>query len=485
MAAEEILEVKINPNDPIYNTRYATNEVLVQEHHLPRMEIPAMGVIPLGVFVAENNHTDIEEVRSQEIHWTNDAPDSLNKYGWHPGWGGSSACNINRNVDDIPTEWYTYQCSAYKLCYTVPSNIMTQYSKQIDKLIQFTIDTPTYTETEYEYIHHCSLFGRQMITSNMYISYRLVERLEFEIKTWAKNKGCTFIRNVVDAPDVPMGATKVLGSHGPCQLITNVVESYDTTKLQMCIKPEYLYWVIETLIINLAELRELGLEAFKFSYLFGENRVLNILNETFPAIDAGPISTYRIDGKEYRREVLNSPNVVFYLKPLNTQSYDIRLLVDKLCGLFPNTMAISFGIPRFNIRVNNNVCISIGGNNQHKFDADVSHIPEEYRYIIDHPEKCEYRMLSRYLTGHDILLEVPSKCILNNIKSYEKVLSPDMRSFKQAFDSVRLSSYYDDIFANLDLAPIPMSGGRIRRRMSYKINKLRKSKRLKKKTKRR
>ena len=300
-----------------------------------------------------------------------------------------------------------------------------------------------------------------MITSNMYLSYRLVERLEAEILRWIENRGHTFIRN------------KLPKANGPCQLISNIVNEYDTTKLQMCIKPEHLYWVIETILIHLEHLRSLGLEAIKFTYLFGETKVLS-LTEIFPSMDAGPVSTYVRD-KPYRREILKAPIVVIYLKPLSRDgrpTYDPKLLIDELCRLFPDTMQLSFGIPRFNMRVNDNVCISIGGNNETKFDNGTPHLPAEYRYILDHPEKCEYRMLSRYLTGHDILTE---GCEVNNITSYEKVLPATMGSFKAAYASVNLSEYYDRVLGRLGLAPIVTGGFKIKKRT--KRRRMRKSRR--------
>jgi hypothetical protein len=120
------------------------------------------------------------------------------------------------------------------------------------------------------------------------------------------------------------------------------------------------------------------------------------------------------------------------------------------------------------------VCISIGGDNETKFDNGTPHLPAEYRYILDHPEKCEYRMLSRYLTGHDILTE---GCEVNNITSYEKVLPATMGSFKVAYASVNLSEYYDRVLGRLGLAPIVTGGFKIKKRTKRRKSRRRKSRR--------
>jgi hypothetical protein len=405
-------------------TKYAINTVIVQETKLPMdFNTPVFQ----RTFATQSNHMDQQP--TQEIYWTNDAPDSLDKYSWNIAWGD---CSI-RNENEPLTENYLFNCSMYKLCY--------YFKSEVNDSISFTINTPPYTEIPYEYVHKGLFFGRSMIIANMYISYRLVEMLETEMLRWTEHKGCILSRN------------RLRGYNGPNQLISKNVGPPSETKLQMCIKPEYFYWTIETIIRNYQNLQRLGMRSFKLLYLFGEIKILNIA-EIFPTNKPGEsISTYVFNGKTYRRELLNSPNIVFYIHP---SLKDVKLLVDELCRLFPDTASISFGIPRFNIRVNDNVCISLGGNNVDKFDNGEPHIPSEYQHIIDNPSQCEYRLLSRYLTGHDVLEE----CTVNNIKSYEKVLSPAFSSFRQAFKSVGLLSYYDSMFVKLHLRPIIVTAGR-------------------------
>ena len=451
-------------------TNYAINNKLVQETELPPMllisasnPINATGkdiLVQQTTFRTDGSSRTDPRDRARpiadEFYWTNDAPDSLDKYGW--SWSTKSECNINEQDG-----FYTYKCSFLKLCYFVHPTYYNLYRDYIQSQFIFTINTPLYTETPYVYVHHCSILGRDMNTFNMYLSFRLVEQLERDIIQWTRDIGHTFIRNAIP------------GGLGPSQLITNISYETNAIKLQMCVKQEYLYWTIETLVRNLKNLKRLGIQAFKFLFLMGESKLLKIA-EVYPSItpENPNVSTYTVNDIHYKRELLNAPDIVFYLN----EKLDLKTLIDELCRLFPNEYPISRGIPRFNIRLNNNVCFSVGGHNQLKFDSELPTIPLEYKHILE-SRNCDYNRLSQYLTGHDLLNE---DCTPNAILSYTKLIPPYVEydsddepipvepteypehiSFRNTFKSHGLLSYYDDIFDTLHIDPIIITAGKPKR----------------------
>jgi hypothetical protein len=281
-------------------TNYAINNKLVQETELPPMLLISASnplnstgndiLVRQNTFSADgSSRTDLRDRTrpiADELYWTNDAPDSLDKYGW--SWTTTPVCNINEQDG-----FYTYNCNFLKLCYFVHNAYYNRYREYIQSQIIFTINTPPYTETPYVYVHHCSILGRDMNTFNMYLSFRLVEQLEHDIIQWARNIGHTFIRNAVP------------GGMGPSQLITNIPYENNAIKLQMCVKQEYLYWTIETLVRNLKNLKRLGIQAFKFLFLMGESKLLKIA-EVYPSItpENPNVSTYTVNDIHYKRELL-------------------------------------------------------------------------------------------------------------------------------------------------------------------------------------
>ena len=124
---------------------------------------------------------------------------------------------------------------------------------------------------------------------------------------------------------------------------------------------------------------------------------------------------YIFKDKIYKRELLNGPNIVLYLKDsiVDTPG-SLGLLLNKLIKMFPDDLDISNGVPRFNIRASKNVYFSLGGDNQFKFSKKLienKKIPLEYKNIIKLADKeklteQQFNKLneySLYISGHSVL----------------------------------------------------------------------------------
>jgi hypothetical protein len=164
---------------------------------------------------------------------------------------------------------------------------------------------------------------------------------------------------------------------------------------------------------------------------------------------------YNFKDNVYKRELLNPPNIVFYLKIsiINyTQPGALSLLLNKLIQMFPDESPISYGVPRFNIRANKNVCFSVGGNNESKFDKELVNdkiIPLEYQTIINIANdfdltRNQYEKLNEYsinISGHSVLKHEQGRYIPNNILSYRNLLTTQYKSFEELFNDGLLFNY--------------------------------------------
>ena len=120
--------------------------------------------------------------------------------------------------------------------------------------------------------------------------------------------------------------------------------------------------------------------------------------------------------------------------------------------MFPDNLDISNGIPRFNIRINNNIFFSLDGDNEFKFDRELlidKKIPYEYQTIINicnshllTEEQCnKLNEYSEYLSGHSLLKFHDGNCIQNNILSYLILLPSNYNSFHELFIDDNLFDY--------------------------------------------
>ena len=398
-----------------FKTLYPKQEVLQREISLSlNGYIEGAVKVTYGMTRKINETIQQEEYHNSDVFWSNDAPDSLFKIGYDQKYANLLTCNANLNKGDKPVDkdgnrnYYTYNClNHFKLLYFADFNQTSAY-------FDFRVYTPPYTAIPYEYIHEIDILGRRMNSFNMYLSSRLATFLEAMIQVWTKQIGLQFN---------PIYSTQLV-SHTKKKPLGEV-------KIQMCVHPNYLYWVVETLIRNYPRLRPHGVEQFKFSYLVGEYK-LNTFAEIYPNTEPGVgINSYG----DYRREVLNPPNVVFFLN----RDPNLKPIADILCELFPERYDITFGVPRFNMRLNRNVYISFEGHNERKYDLLDLVTPREYARILE-TKNPRYNELSETFSGHTLMHEDGSE---NNIQSYKKLLRG---SFKEVYTRYGLLDYYEEVF---------------------------------------
>jgi hypothetical protein len=417
---------------------YAKQEELISETPpLPVMNCPDGSEIRQGNFSVGNvTPTSRLQVLNGPVRWTNDADDSLSKTStWT--YRRDNACSVYLKPDQPFTTKYTYVCRQHYFGYSPPQPFNREH-------YDFTITTPDYSRIPYEYIHMVTIMSRRMNVFNMYISDRLSQLLEAEYIAWLRRKFATIAlrRNSLNGID---GLGQII-HHSP-----KYGERHGDLKIQMCVYPRYLCWVLETLFMNLPELYARGVDAFKFGFLHGEDRINN-LAEIYPTIQPGQtVEEYTViengEPKQYKREQLFMPNIVFYL--LDSVGNNAKPLIDMLVALFPDEFEISCDIPRANIRVSNNVSFSVGGGNVEKYDNPaLQRIPFEYGKIINTPAlHSSHQMFSRYLTGHTLINE---DLTVNNIASY-KMCVGQYPSFKSIFERYNLMEYYMGICGKLGI----------------------------------
>jgi hypothetical protein len=389
----------------MFVTKYPNNFILEREMELPEMKFQGK-VIPTA-------YKRISQDFKNEVFWTNDEEDSLYKIAYN------KPLNCNWMPDP---HYHAYNCM-------IDTKLVYLYPEIPEGAVDFSLQTPKYTPDPYTYEHRVHMFGRQMNLFNMCISSRLFRMLEEKVIQWAFRRTANPVR---------------LGRNKTTQLITIPIwhDEISEVKLQMSVRPMYLYWVLETLLRNTSALYDMGMHQFKFMYLIGDN-TLRGLSEVYPdLVDGEDVITYQYNGEEYKRELLTAPNIVFYLKAHG----NVKRVVDTLCGLFPDKFELSSGVPRFNCRLNNNVYISFGGHNEGKFNMEDLYIPDEYRSILESRDPSR-RHLSERFSGHTIMNEDGSA---NNIQSYKKLIKSG--SFLAVYKQYGLEDYYNDTFA----VPVPV-----------------------------
>ena len=141
--------------------------------------------------------------------------------------------------------------------------------------------------------------------------------------------------------------------------------------------------------------------------------------------------------------------------------------------MFPDESPISNGVPRFNIRASKNVCFSVGGDNEYKFDKQLVNdkiIPLEYQTIINIANdfdltRNQYEKLNEYsinITGHSVLKYEQERYIPNNILSYRNLLTTQYKSFEELFHDnllfnnglVRFITLKEFLLDNITLFPM-------------------------------
>jgi hypothetical protein len=419
-----LLQESVYPTQQILTVESALPVMQQNSHEIPQNRFSVIGMIPTSNLKRSSGY----------LMWSNDADDSLSKTNNRENTP-MNTCSLYLKPDQNPEDKYNYYCRLYLFGYTP-----TQRPNPDD--FDFMIRPPRYTPIPYEYVHMVRFMNREMNIHNMYISDMLAELLEREYVRWLTRKfsGLLLKRNSKSGFD---GLGQLIHQPFP------TTKQHGDLKIQMRVYPRYFCWVLETILLHIHEFYACGLQSFKFMFLHGEDKLIN-MSEIYPTIEPGQtLEEYTVmeNGKptQYKREQLFMPNIVFYL--LDAVGNNAKPIMDLLVRLFPDEFELSCYIPRANIRVSNNVSFSVGGGNVDKYDNPaLQHVPLEYGKIINTPAlHSSHKMFSRYLTGHTIIND---DLTVNNIASY-KLCVAQYKSFKSIFEQYNLMEYYMGICAKL------------------------------------
>jgi hypothetical protein len=430
-----------------YKTKY--NLLVGGTNYSKQYKLEEEGEIPEIRFNGDDIRTFVQiEMKypfEKTLFWTDDNEKSIEKY-YNPD---KLNCNIKILKDisneDYSKNYYLFNCNLYRRGYKI--NFDTE-----DNLICFiknvksNVETPIFNELiPYSFLYYVKILEKNFNSFNVFFSYHLQYKIINSIILWCddlfkkynKESYFSFVENIADRTNFFSQIT---------------LNTYDDSsdypmKLHMCVKDEYIFWVVENLCKNFNKLNLLGLKTFKF--FTPSNNKYKRHADFFPNHrKCERLDSYLFEKKEYKRELLQSPNIVFYLSKYIVLS-NINKLINELKCLFPDNLDISNGFPRFNIRLTKNIFFSIGGNNNDKFDRRLlkkENIPSEYKYILDNYDKVdinECKRLNEYsknLSDHDILILNEGKYIPNNITSYYMLTNGS--SFKELFRRFGLEEFY-------------------------------------------
>lgn len=164
---------------------------------------------------------------------------------------------------------------------------------------------------------------------------------------------------------------------GQPMILLNYYPANSHMKIHLNVKLEYLFWTLETIILNLKKFivdDKLIIPQFKFMnkfYLF--NGILEkffsdypYLNENDKIFDTENNTWSFISEPDikYKFEDIYEPNIVLYLKKEVDYSLfkkNVQHVINVLIELFPDSLDIGSGkFPRFNFKVNNTIYFAIG-----------------------------------------------------------------------------------------------------------------------------
>lgn len=373
------------------------------------------------------------------IGWTNDLTNDLYKT---INFTDSIKCNqkffADYDIKNYSEGFYKYNCIYFKQGYQIEFNNQYDIDKFFDDNVKLFIDTPEFNDdTPYEFELLIEILGKAYNIYNIYISYNITKYVYEIIKSWITRKsmgmqlcnGCYYIEN--------FNYQQIYFKNTNLDYDEQSFLELSDTKLQMKIKYEYIFWVSEKIAKNLDLLLSLDLNSYKFDYC-GGNGKLEHIQEFFPDREKGEkLNRYVFNDKEYKRELFDTPNIVFYMNKRISPD-NLNKLINTLINLFPDTLDLSIGHPRFNIRLSKNLFISVGGHNQYKYpriNFKEENIPKEYRDIIINCEKytkedCDrINSYTKNLSDHHLLKYENDMCMPNNILSYHNITFP-YRSFE-------------------------------------------------------
>lgn len=415
---------------------------------------------------------------SNDIYWTDDK--NLEKVFKVYPYSCNKKFSDNEN-SEYNLYLYRYNCFKNKRIYFISFDNQDKLFNFLDKNMNCNLITPLFSKyTPYKYSYFIKLCNKDFNFFTTYFSYVMLEYIRSTIYKWFDNIKM-YIPFKQRLSKIYYDISYLSPDIGQIYFLRfgdNSVPS--DIKIQLNIKDEYFFWTIEYIKHNFEKLYKLGLQSFKFSINLGENKIFKY-TEFFPDttdnetnITDKYFNEYYFNDEYYKRELLNGPNIVLYLKDsiLDTPG-SFGLLLDKLTKMFPDDLDISNGVPRFNIRASKNVYFSLGGGNQFKFSKKLienKKIPLEYQNIINFADKMnlteqQFNKLneySLYISGHSVLKLDYDRYIKNNILSYLLLLPNSYNSFEQLFNDQLLFKDYlrkfitfeDFLSKNRDIFPV-------------------------------
>jgi hypothetical protein len=369
---------------------------------------------------------------------------------------------IFTDFTDFPAEKYDYIFRRDGYYLGVDNDV--DLNDFLNKNINLNMKTPVFDpNTPYSFNLLITILDKEYSLFDIYCNCNILKYINTNIVNWLKNVSSTY---------------KYTNDETYTTFFCTLIKSnYSYIKLNMLIKDEYIFWVIEQLTKNLDLLKSLGLYGLQFILPCG-NTKLDKLKNLFPNRESNDqIKTYKINDKEYDTEILLSPNVTFYIDPtLQNKQDGLKKLIDTIVSLVPDNLDLTIGHPRLCIRISQNLFILVHNqdyNNSKSLDRyryNKENMPLDYKQIIDTcanytERECNvYNYYSFILSGHILLkweksssiLESLTKfrtgvCVPNNIISYYNLLianndySKSFDSFKDLFTKLNLLSYYDKL----------------------------------------
>jgi hypothetical protein len=497
-------------NKPLGNKQITYPTMLYNSKEVPIKLVRLTQAMPMRDFIRFRNSAF--DVMGSSVYWTNDNVDDILLNLSKPltkeiytivEYSMSSPQKINPFESDINCEkkdttdfdYYNfYNCHPYKYVYLLEFRDNNKTNIFLRKYVDINYILPVFEEyNPYEFIFYITILGRRMNFFNMKVSttllYYICDKLIENFKPIIKEAFTRFSEktlNIIQGPYTiinPNHLTDYLYSEKQPRLFYNMLGDSNyiwfgfinhtdkrfkksDVKIQMCIKEEYIYWVVNKLLINLDKVISNNIFAFKF--FIHDDKYLASYAFKFPSFETNFVDErfekYIFEGKEYKREIKTSPNLVFYL----SNDVNVKDVIDALYELFPDTEKLNYKkisngfIPRHNFRLTQNICISIGGDNQYKNDYSKlnetyidENIPIEYKEIIDiantyvlTEEQCDlFNEYTNTISGHDLLTYENGECGINNILSYKGIIN-NKRSFNNVFQELNLLDYYEQFYNN-------------------------------------
>jgi hypothetical protein len=345
---------------------------------------------------------------------------------------------------------YLIRCALNKRIYYIEIDRNNPIKKILSENMICDISTPDFDKKlPYQFTYNIHFYGKLFNYFNTYFSIFIYIHIRDYIIKWFNS-----------IPIDPQLKTFINYGDDVSQIyyIKKSLHTINSSviKIQLNIKEEYFFWAIESIKRNFKILCDLGVDRYKFMSSLVMLKIFK--NEEyypnyFDSKTKIPIdeyfNNYTFLETIYKRELLIAPNIVLYMDKSVEKDGKLGMILNELCNMFPDELNISNGVPRFNIRINNNIFFSLDGDNEYKFDRELlldKIIPHEYQTIINisklhmlTAQQCDkLNEYSEYLSGHSLLNFEDGRCIQNNILSFLILLPTKYKSFYELFNDTNL-----------------------------------------------